>query len=120
MPLLGLWWRGHADAGFPGHIREDAGPRKKLDAKGWKIGTPTRQVTICTGCVEPRTGGDHFSTLTRQSAVVIAPWCKKRLPWLPNKSSNPLDAGQKPYYCGSKNKRRSRLATATLLSLAPV
>jgi hypothetical protein len=31
-----------------------------------------------------------------------APWCKKRLPWLPKKSSYPLDAGQNPYYCESK------------------
>jgi hypothetical protein len=27
---------------------------------------------------------------------------KKRQPWLPKKSSSPLDAAQKPYYCGRK------------------
>jgi hypothetical protein len=36
------------------------------------------------------------------------------------KSSYPLDAAPKPYYCESKIRRRSRLATTALLGLAPV
>jgi hypothetical protein len=29
------------------------------------VSRPARQVTLCTGCVEPGTGGDHFSTLAK-------------------------------------------------------
>jgi hypothetical protein len=43
---------------------------------------------------------------------------RKRLSWLPKKSSCPLDAAPEPYYCESRIRRRSRLATMALLGVA--
>jgi hypothetical protein len=40
--------------------------------------------------------------------------------WLPNKSSSPIDAAQKPYYCGSKNSHfRAVMPRLALLGRAP-
>ena len=53
----------------------------------------------------------HASSCVRRVTVTTAPIISNRaLPWLPKKSSNPLDEPQNPYYCGSSHHRRRRLA----------
>ena len=43
--------------------------------------------------------------------IPAAPMTSNRaLPWLPKKSSNPLDEAQKPYYCGTSHHHQRRLA----------
>ena len=43
--------------------------------------------------------------------IPAAPMTTNRaLPWLPKKSSNPLDEAQKPYYCGISHHHQRRLA----------
>jgi hypothetical protein len=66
-----------------------------------------------------QTAGDR-GNVAIEDEHFFTPWRKKRLPWLPKKSSYPLDAAQKPYYCESKIRRRSRPATTAPLGLVPV
>jgi hypothetical protein len=66
---------------------------------------PIRNRAACTGA--------HNTCLSvyANQRIPAAPMTSNRaLPWLPKKSSNPLDEAQKPYYCGNSNHHQRRLA----------
>src|SRR5450631_640011 len=54
---------GHSERTRSGHQVQAIASCKDGGGRPNRVSRPARQVTICAGCVEPGTGGDHFSTL---------------------------------------------------------
>ncbi len=51
----------------------------------------------------------RLSVYAKQRIPAALMTSNRALPWLPKKSSNPLDEAQKPYYCESSHPHQRRL-----------